>query len=40
MIAEPSDLVYSENRSGPSAEPRETPVQRKHGLHKEVFHVT
>ena len=40
MIAEPSDLEYSENRHGPSTEPRETPVQSKHGLHKEAFHVT
>ena len=40
MIAEPSCLVYSENRSGPSTEPWGIPVSRKQGLDKEPFHMT
>ena len=38
--AQPSDLVYSENRSGPNTEPWGTPVSRKQGFDKEPFHVT
>ena len=33
--AEPSDLVHSENRSGPSSEPWGLPVSGKQGLDKE-----
>ena len=34
VIAEPSDVVYSENRSGPNTEPWGTPFSRKQGLDK------
>ena len=40
VFAEPSDLVYSENRDGPNTEPWWTPVSRKQGLDKDPFHTT
>ena len=40
MIAEPRDLVYSKNRSGPNTEPCGTPDSREQGLDNEPSHVT
>ena len=40
VVAEPIDLVYSENRSGTNAEPWGMPVSRKQGLDKVPFHLT
>jgi len=39
VITEPRDLVYKENRTGPSTQPWGTPVSRVQGLDRKTFHV-